>query len=107
MHRLTISLPENLHSRISSLAIQHHESMSSIINRLIHVGLQHWYEEQQKANSIVEQHCQQLIIQMNALIKNMSVELLKFTPDDLEQLQRAAMSKFAELSKVSKSKFSF
>lgn len=100
MQRLTISLPENLHCRISSLAIQHHESMSGIINRLIHVGLQHWFEGSQNSNQIVEQHCQQLIIQMNALIKNMSVELLKFTADDLEQLQRATMGKFSELKKL-------
>lgn len=100
MSRLTISLPDNLHNRISSLAIQHDDSMSSIINRLIHVGLQHWYEGQQKSNQLVEQHCQQLIIQMNALIKNMSVELLKFNQEDFEQLQKAAVGKFAELSSL-------
>ncbi|HHF7375965.1 MULTISPECIES: hypothetical protein [Legionellaceae] len=96
MSRLTISLSDNLHNRISSLAAQYDDSMSSIINQLIHIGMQHWNERQQGPN-LIEQHCQQLIIQMNALIKNMSVELLKFTQDDFEQLQKAAMGKFTEL----------
>ncbi|HHI9467503.1 TPA: hypothetical protein ACP9DH_003325 [Legionella anisa] len=97
MSRLTISLPDNLHNRIASLSVQHDDSMSSIINQLIHVGLHHWNERQQNTSKIVEQHCQQLIIQMNALIKNISVELLKFNQDDFEELQKAAMGKFTEL----------
>ena len=101
MSRLTISLPDNLHHRLSSLAIQNDDSMSNIINRLIQVGLQHWYQGNVfKSNQLVEQHCQQLIIQMNALIKNISVELLKFNQEDFEELQQAAVGKFNELKKI-------
>ncbi|KTD43022.1 hypothetical protein [Legionella parisiensis] len=42
----------------------------------IHAGLQYWYE-QQKSNPVIEQHCQQLIIQMNALIKRTQGRLIK------------------------------
>ncbi|KTD47807.1 hypothetical protein [Legionella quateirensis] len=104
MSRLTVSLPDNLHNRISSLATKNNESMSNIINQLIHIGMHHWNEAQQKntikPNQTVEQHCQQLIIQMNALIKNMSVELLKFNQEDFEQLQQAAVGKFNELKSI-------
>ncbi|HAT3877922.1 TPA: hypothetical protein I8669_002755 [Legionella pneumophila] len=99
MSRLTISLPDNLHQHLSALAIKNNESMSNIINQLIRIGLQHWFkdEDNSKVNPAVEQHCHQLIIQMNALIKNMSVEMLKLDKEDLEKLQQAAAIKYSEL----------
>lgn len=97
MSRLTISLPDKLHNRIASFAMQQDASMSSVINQLIQVGLHYWYENQEKPHQLIEQHCQQLIIQMNALIKNMSAELLKFSPEDFEQLQQATTRKYKEL----------
>lgn len=110
MTRLTISLPDALYNRLSALAIQHNESMSNIINKLIQVGAHHWYTNQDSNNVIsnnntipndmVEQHCQQLIIQMNALIKNLSEELLKFNQEDFTQLHKAALNKYNELKNV-------
>jgi metal-responsive CopG/Arc/MetJ family transcriptional regulator len=102
MSRLTISLPENLHNRIASLAIRNNDSLSNIINQLIQVGLHHWFENKDRSqdSSLVEQHCQQLIIQMNALIKNISVELLKFNIEDFEKLQQAAAVKYSELHNI-------
>ncbi|HHU0079761.1 TPA: hypothetical protein ACT9NC_002404 [Legionella pneumophila] len=99
MSRLTISLPDNLHQHISALAIKNNDSMSNMINQLIQVGLHHWFknEDNLKANPAVEKYCHQLIIQMNALIKNMSVELLKLEKEDFEKLQQAAATKYIEL----------
>ncbi|MFO3289617.1 hypothetical protein SC408_10725 [Legionella pneumophila serogroup 1] len=99
MSRLTISLPDNLHNRISSLSMRNNESMSNIINQLIQVGLLHWFEKNNsKTNQAVERHCYQLIIQMNALIKNMSEELLKFNQQDFAELQQAVVRKYNELN---------
>ncbi|HAT3977571.1 TPA: hypothetical protein GDD45_15165 [Legionella pneumophila] len=63
------------------------------------VGLHHWFKNDGnfKANPAVEKYCHQLIIQMNALIKNMSVELLKLDREDFEKLQQAATIKYNEL----------
>ena len=99
MSRLTISLPDNLHKRLSSLAIKNDDSMSNLINQLIQVGLQHWFEKNAplKSNHLAEKHCHQLIIQMNALIKNISVELLKFDREDFKKLQQAAAVKYNAL----------
>ena len=52
----------------------------------------------EKNNNEVEQHCQHLIIQMNALIKNLSAELLKFNQEDFEKLRQAAVLKYDELA---------
>lgn len=97
MPRLTISLPKTMHSRVSSLSVQHDDSLSNIINRLILIGMQHLDEKPVAATDHVEQHCQQLIIQMSALIKNMSAEILKFDRDDFERLRQAALGKHNEL----------
>lgn len=99
MPRLTISLPDNMHHRLSALAIQNEESMSTIINRLILVGMRYLETNQDvSTNALVEKHCHQLIIQMNALIKNISAEVLKFNSEDFEQLQKAASLKYDELN---------
>ncbi|KTC78707.1 hypothetical protein [Legionella cincinnatiensis] len=102
MSRLTISLPNNLHNRIASLAIKNNDSMSHMINLLIQVGLNHWFEKSEplKEKTAVEKHCHQLIIQMNALIKNMSAELLKLNRDDFDKLQQGALMKYNELQNM-------
>lgn len=102
MSRLTISLPNNLHNRIASLAIKNNDSMSHMINLLIQVGLNHWFEKNEPLNekTAVEKHCYQLIIQMNALIKNMSAELLKLNREDFDKLQQGALMKYNELQNM-------
>lgn len=100
MPRLTISLSNAIYKRLSSLSIQNKESMSNTINQLILAGICHVEEEkpmQSLQKSLVDQHCQQLIIQMNALIKNLSKELLHFNQTDFEQLQQATAKKYNEL----------
>jgi hypothetical protein len=97
MPRLSVSLSKSMHNHLSSLAVQYDDSISSIINRLLHVGIQHLDQKQIERHPSVEQHCQQLIIQMNALIKNMSAEILKFNQEDFEKLRQAAVGKYNAL----------
>ncbi|MDF1758597.1 MAG: hypothetical protein P1U74_09925 [Legionellaceae bacterium] len=99
MPRLTISLSQGMYNRLSSLAIQHDVSLSNIVNKLVQIGMQHLGGDMVKSHHYAEEHCLQLIIQMNALIKNLSVDILKFNQDDFEQLRRAAIVKYNELSK--------
>ena len=98
MPRLTISLPQVMHNRLSSLSVQQNESLSSIINNLLQVGMHHFNKEPFKTPPAVEKHCQQLIIQINALIKNLSSEILKFNQNDFDQLRQAAIVKYNELT---------
>ena len=57
MSRLTITIPDVIHNRISILANEANESMSTIINKLIIFGLN--YDGNPLAsNSLVEEHCQ-------------------------------------------------
>lgn len=79
------------------LSVQQNDSVSNIINNLLQVGMHHFNEKPSNTPTAVEKYCQQLIIQMNALIKNLSSEILKFNQDDFEQLRKAALSKYNEL----------
>ena len=99
MPRLTISLPKTTYNKVSSIAMHSDESMSNIINRLIGLGMVSLDlgETDTKSSTSVDQHCQQLIIQMNALIKNLSAEMLNFKQDDFEHLRQAALAKYNEL----------
>lgn len=97
MSRLTISIPEVIHNRISILAKEANESMSTIINKLILFGLN--YDGNPLANnSLVEEHCQHLIIQMNVLLKNLSAKMLQFDQGDFDKIHAASLKKFQELS---------
>ena len=99
MPRLTISLSQIMHNRLSSLSTQHDDSLSNTINKLLQIGMMHLNEDINKSSNYVEVHCQQLIIQMNALLKNISVEILKFKQEDFEHLRKATMVKYNELAK--------
>ncbi|STX55581.1 Uncharacterised protein [Legionella beliardensis] len=46
MARLTISLPDKVHSRLSAPAIKNNDSLSNTINQLIQVGLYHFFSEE-------------------------------------------------------------
>lgn len=100
MPRLTISLPSAMYTRISSLSARENDSMSGMINRLIDIGLHQISEVPQqtpKQTNYAEQHCQQLIIQMNALVKNVSSAVLKYDQDDFEKLRQISVQKYNEL----------
>lgn len=101
MPRLTISLPSTMYNRISSLSARENDSMSGMINRLIEIGLYQLSEAPQKQNykqtNYAEQHCHQLIIQMNALVKNVSSAVLKYDQDDFEKLRQISVQKYNEL----------
>ena len=103
MPRLTITIPPVVYKRLSALSMQDNDSMSNIINKLVNVGINYMTEINNNAKyggDAVEQHCQHLIIQMNALLKNMSVEVLKLKHDDFEKLQQAAVVKYKELAQA-------
>ena len=100
MPRLSITLPDALYNQLSELSVAYDESMSSVIKRLIQFGMIEREDGHSNQSSKVEQHCQQLIIQMNALIKNMSAEMLKFNQRDFEELRDAAIKKYQQLSSV-------
>ena len=97
MPRLSVTLSDATHLNLLSIATQQNDSMSNIVNYLIQLGIRYLSNDEIKTQPI-EKHCQQLIIQMNALIKNLSAEILKFDLKDFEQLRMATIVKYNELT---------
>lgn len=99
MSRLTITLPDVIHNRLSLIANETNESMSNVINKLIAFGLNS-DSDSEHSGSIVEEHCQLLLIQMNALIKNLSAKALDYKKEDFESLYKASLKKLEELKQA-------
>lgn len=97
MRRLSITLSDVMHAQLSSIALQNKDSISNVMTYLSELGLK-YLELKQKEPISIEKHCQQLIIQMNAMIQSLSVEILKFNQDDFEQLRTAMIVKYNELT---------
>ena len=99
MPRITISLPQTTYNRLTSLSVQQNDSMSNIINQLMGVGLNCLAQEPDtpKADNKVDRHCNMLIIQMNALLKKMSAEILNLEQGEFDKLWKMTEQKFSEL----------
>jgi hypothetical protein len=96
MTRLTITIPNPLYARLSVIATQNKESISSLINEFIIAGMQN-VDKNSKEKSLVEEHCQQLTIQMNVLVKKLSEKMLDLTKDDFNELRKASIDKHVQL----------
>lgn len=96
MPRLTITLTKNMHNRILVLSNEKNNSLSNMANKLIQIGMYHLDEENNKITEL-EKHCQQLIIQTNALVKCISSKILDFNQQDFESLQKASIEKYEKL----------
>lgn len=97
MTRITISLPQNIHHHLSALAAQSDESMSSIINKFLNIGLQQAPLEQKTIPTAIEEHCYKLIMQMSVLIKHLSAELLKLNQDEFGELRALVIERYQEI----------
>lgn len=105
MPRLTISLPQTTYNRLSSLSIQENDSLSNIINQLIGIGMNYLSDENAasigRKDQKINRHCNFLIIQMNALLKNLSAEMLKLDQSDFEKLWKMTEQKLSEIESES------
>lgn len=105
MPRITISLPQTTYNRLTSLSVQQNDSMSNIINQLMGVGLNYLandsFENMDKGDSKVDKHCNLLIIQMNALLKKVSAEVLKLDQSDFDKLWKMTEQKLTEIESES------
>lgn len=106
MPRLSITLPKDLYEKISSISGDNDESMSYTIAKMTELGL--LVKESQengkgkKNISDAEEHCLKLIIQMNAIIKNIAAKTLEYTQKDFDELRDSAVSKFNEIVGIKK-----
>jgi hypothetical protein len=102
MPRVTIHLPNDLHNTLNAMAEKNDDSLSSTIAKMAEIGI--LVTENQKKNkspedrfSDIEKHCFKLLIQVGALVKNLSIKELGYGNDEFRKLNDACFSKYREL----------
>lgn len=94
MPKLTFYCDKQLVEQIQSVASSKQTSLSKAINHLLTQGL----ISSQQNDQLIEQHCHQLIIQMNAILQHHAEKHLYYDQCDFEQLSTAAKKKLSSLT---------
>ncbi len=101
MPRVTIHVPTDTFNKIHHIATNNDESLSSTIVKLAEIGL--IVKERQNENSTgkqtsdIEEYCQKLILQMNALIKSIAAKQIGYTDAEFLKLRDATYNKYNEI----------
>ena len=104
MPKLTISVPNDLYEKISKTAEKNDESMSNIIIKMTGLGFLVADSKDKKSASglsEIDEHCSKLIIQMNALVKEMAEKNLGYDRLKFSSLRDKAVDRFNEIAGVS------
>lgn len=104
MPRITITLPDNLHKQVLTIAGKENDSLSYTTSRLIEIGLlvmnsKTENKDENKTNDI-EEYCQKLIIQINGIVKEIAVNKFNFDNDKIAKITSDTLSKFNKLKGI-------
>ena len=102
MPRVTIHLPNNLHNTLNAMVEKNDDSLSSTIAKMAELGTLVTENQRNKKSpedrfSDIEKYCFKLMIQMGALVKNLSIKELGYGNDEFKKLNDACISKYREL----------
>lgn len=102
MPRVTITLPNDLHNKLIEFAGNNDDSLSYTITKMTEIGLMVTESQADKISnedkySDIEKHCFKLIIQMNALVKNIALKQFEYHQDDFKKLMDLSINKYQEL----------
>ena len=100
MPRVTISIPNKLHDQLVKYAGDNDDSLSYTISKMAEIGLM-VTESQSKSLedkfTDIEKHCFKLMIQMNALLKNMATKELGYGQEEFKKLLDLSVGKYQQL----------
>lgn len=102
MPRVTIHIPNDLHSKLEKMAKNNDDSLSSTIVKMAEIGIMVKENSQKNKSpedrfSDLEKHCFKLTIQMNAIIKSIASKNLNFGPEEFKKFNEASVVKYREL----------
>jgi hypothetical protein len=102
MPRVTVSLPNDLHTKLVQYAGDNDDSLSYTITKMTEIGLMVTERSQNPQGSEdkfsdIEKHCFKLMIQMNALLKNMASNQMNYGQDEFKKLMDLSINKYQEL----------
>lgn len=101
MARITITIPDNLHTQVLKLAKKESGSVSYTVARLVELGLLVTNNKNQRSEekeiSKVDEYCSKLIIQINGILKELAVDNFEFTPEKIAKINQETIDKYKEL----------
>ncbi len=100
MPRVSVTLPKDVHDKLSKYAEMNDESISNVVSKMAELGFMVKQSQEQKSStglSEIEQHCSKLIIQMNALVKEMAEKKLGYDRNKFNSLRDKAVDRFNEI----------
>ena len=104
MARITITIPDNLHTQVIKQAKKESGSVSYTVAKLVELGLLVTNNKNQKQEdqtvSKIDEHCNKLIIQINGILKELAVSNYGFTPDKIAEIAKETTLKYNELSEI-------
>ncbi|HAU1759013.1 TPA: hypothetical protein JBJ80_13345 [Legionella pneumophila] len=102
MPRVTVTVPNDLYKKLTKYAGDNDDSLSYTITKMTEIGLMVTESQQNQKSpedkySDIEKHCFKLMIQMNALLKNMASKQLDYGQDEFKKLMELSINKYQEL----------
>lgn len=102
MPRVTITIPNDLHGKLLKYAGNNDDSLSYTIVKMAEIGIMVTENQQKSKNpedrfSDIERHCFKLMIQMNALLKNLAKRQLEYGDEEFKKLLDLSVLKYQEL----------
>lgn len=101
MARISISIPDNIHTQVVKMAGKENDSISYTITRLVDIGLMVMNSKSEKKDDKtldeIEEYCQKLIIQINGIVKEIAINQFNFDNDKITQITNDTLNKFNKL----------
>ncbi|SEG42458.1 hypothetical protein SAMN02746093_02902 [Legionella quinlivanii DSM 21216] len=102
MPRVTITLPNALYAKLIKYAGDNDDSLSYTITKMTEIGLMVTEKSQESQSaedqfSEIEKHCFKLMIQMNALLKNIASKQMDYGQEEFKKLMDLSINKYQEL----------
>lgn len=100
MARITVTLPDNLHQKISELAGKENDSISYTVSKLVDIGLMVMNSKNEKKEDELNEYCQKLIIQINGILKELAVDKFNIENDKITKITNETLVKFNRLKGI-------
>lgn len=101
MARITITIPDNLHTQVLKLAKKEGGSVSYTVSRLVELGMLVTNNKNQKSSendfTKVDEYCNKLIIQINGILKEIAVANFEFSSEKIAKITQDTTEKYKEL----------
>lgn len=104
MPRVTIHMPNDTHEKIIEYAEKNDDSISGAVTKMAEIGLlvteSRKKQKEEDKYTDIEKYCQKLIIQINALVKNLASKQAGYDEDDFTKLRDATLKRYNEIAGI-------